>query len=76
MATTTKKATTTKVKEETKEVKVETKKVEKNIEKKYVILTTAAYPMQVSKEQYEEIKQSSNIVESETDDTIFVRVEK
>lgn len=72
----TKKKATIEVKEEKV---VETPKEEKKIEKKYVVLTAVSYPVEVSKEQYEEIKNSADkncIVESETDDTIYIRINK
>ena len=74
---TTKKTSTTKTKVEVESVestKVETKP---KVEKKYVVLTVSSYPMEVSKEQFNEIKNSAdNIVESETDDTIYLRIVK
>lgn len=74
---TTKKTATTKTKVEVESVestKVETKP---KVEKKYVVLTVSSYPMEVSKEQFNEIKNSAdNIVESETDDTIYLRIVK
>lgn len=64
----TKKATTTtKAKEEVKAVETKT-------EKKYFVLTATTYPMSVTKEQYEEIKKSSNIIETEKDDIVYARV--
>ena len=61
---------------ETNDEAVEVKK-EKTSDKKYVVLTVTSSPVEVTKEQYEEIKKSaSNVVESETDDTIYIRVIK
>jgi hypothetical protein len=81
MATTKKSATTTKTKVEVESVeptKTETKvETKPKVEKKYVVLTVSSYPMEVSKEQFNEIKNSAdNIVESETDDTIYLRIVK
>lgn len=46
-------------------------------DKKYVVLSVSSYPMEVSKEQFNEIKNSvDNIVELETDDTIYLRIVK
>lgn len=66
----TKKATTTTTKEKVE--KTETKAEVK--EKKYFVLTATTYPMSVTKEQYEEIKKSSNIIETEENDIVFARV--
>ena len=81
MATTKKSATTTKTRVEVESVeptKTETKvETKPKVEKKYVVLTVSSYPMEVSKEQFNEIKNSAdNIVESETDDTIYLRIVK
>ena len=81
MATTKKSATTTKTKVEVESVeptKTETKvETKPKVEKKYVVLTVSSYPMEVTKEQFNEIKNSAdNIVESETDDTIYLRIVK
>lgn len=63
--------------EQQEETKKEVKETKKVSDKKYVVLTVTSSPVAVTKEQYEEIKKSaSNVVESETDDTIYIRVIK
>ncbi len=70
MATKKATTTTTKAKEEVKAVETKAEKAEK----RYFVLTATTYPMSVTKEQYEEIKKSSNVIETEENDIVFARV--
>lgn len=79
---TTKKATTVSSKEATTTTEAEETinkaevKTEEKVENKYIILNDVSYPMEVTKEQYDEIRKTTNIVEIKHANTIYGRVVK